>query len=310
MDDIETGDQQVDSSRASHPVLSRGARYGTIVLLVFALAAVLGGTQAALFYSEFTPRVDQANSLLFDLLVEKAQGSLYRNIDVQLESLGESAVHGEGAKDRLAAAWDNFDDHFGSAPNEALETLRSGLPALGAGLKGAGSDIERLGRAIDRLREIYSDPYKQLTADLERPPLYLWPIAPLLAVRSGYRQVVTLNRALYLAQVGEIGTARVMLTGLHASTDDPLMLGLTNYTLGRLQFELFRARPEAEFYSQSVLYLNQSLQADPDAPLAKRFFDYLLSLSQAESVPRAGEGAPTTPSEGEGAAISADKRKF
>lgn len=310
MKDIVSSDQKADTQHSSGPVLSRGARYATIALLVFAFAAIVGGTQAALFYSEFRPRVARANSLLFNLLVEKTQGSIYRSIEVQLEALENSSEDGEGMENLVTTAWDNFDDHFALAPNEALETLRAELPVFAAGLKDAGSEIERLGEELDRLRAIYSDPYKQLLADLERPPLYLWPTASLLAGKSGYRQAMTLNRALYLAQVGEIGTARVMLAGLHASTDDPKMLGLINYTLGRLQFELFRARPDAEFYVQSVFYLRESLQADPDSSLAKRFFDYLFSLSQADSVPRAGEGEPTTPSEGEGAAISADKRKF
>lgn len=288
----------------------RTGQYAMIVLILFAIVAIIGGTQAALFYSQFTPRIAKANGLLFDLLVEKAQGSHYHSIELQLDSLKELAVHGEGAESRLAIAWDNFDDHFATVPVEALANLRSDLPALGAGLKGAEESLERLGEHLDRMQAIYSDSYRQLLIDLGQPPIYLWPIAWIIASRSDYRQAATLNRALYLAQVGEIGTARVMLAGLHASADDPHMLGLANYTLGRLQFELFLARPEAEFYTQSVLYLRESLQADPDSPLAKRFFDYLLSLSQTEAVPREGEGRPTTPAEGEGAAISADKRRF
>jgi hypothetical protein len=286
------------------------ARYVTVVLLFIALITIVGGTQAAVFYNQFSPRVGHANGLLFDLLVEKAQGSLYHGVELQIESLKKLSAHGEDSASRLATAWDNFDDHFASAPGEAVQTLRNDLPVLGAGLKGAADDLQRLADDLDGLQAIYSDPYRRLMTDLEQPPLYLWPTATILASRSGYRQAVTLNRALYLAQVGEIGTSRVMLAGLYASTDDPYMLGLVNYTLGRLQFELFRSRPEAEFYTQSVMYLRESLQADPDAALAKRFFDYLLSLSQTETVPRSGEGRPTTPSEGEGAAISADKRKF
>lgn len=300
--DMGTGNQESGVSHA--------AWYATIVLFAFAFLAIVGGTQATVFYSQFTPRIADANDLLFDLLVEKAQGSLYHDINVRLESLKESAVHGEGAEDRLTNARDSFDDHFSSAPIEALESLQSDLPALGAGLKGAGEELDRLAESLDRMQEVYSDSYRQLLLDLDSPPLYLWPTASILANKSAYRHAATLNRALYLAQVGEIGTARVMLTGLHASTDDPKLLGLANYTLGRLQFELFLSRPEAEFYTQSVAYLRESLQADPDAPLAKRFFDYLLSLSQTEAVPREGEGRPTTPSEGEGAAISADKRRF
>jgi hypothetical protein len=291
-------------------IVSNWLGRSTIALLIIAVASIVGGMQSVLFYSEFTPRVAAANGLLFDLLVERSQGSIYRSIELQIESLRQLAAHGEDSASRLAIAWDEFDDHFSSAPVEALETLRTELPGLGAGLKGAGDDIQGLGQDLERMKEIYSDPYRQLMADLNRPPVYLRPMARILAGTSGVRQAVSLNRALYLAQVGEIGTSRVILTGLHASTDDPQMLGLVNYTLGRLQFELFRARPEAEFYTQSTMYLRESLQADPGSPLAKRFFDYLLSLSQTEAVPREGEGRPTTPAEGEGAAISADKRKF
>jgi len=290
--------------------LSRGMRNATVLLLVTALTAILGGTQAVLFYSNFTPRLAAANKLLFDLMVEKSQGGLFQSVGLQLESLRSLVAHGEDSESVLAIAADNFDDHFATAPLEAIETLRNDLPALGAGLKGASEEMARLGEVLDRLQEIYSDPYRRLLEDLEQPPLYLWPVAKILAEKSTYRDAATLNRALHLAQVGEIGTARVVLAGLHASADDPRMLGLTNYTLGRLQFELFLSRPEAEIYLQSVHYLRESLQADPNAPLAKRLFDYLLSLSQTESVPRSGEGEPTTPSEGEGAAISADKRKF
>lgn len=291
-------------------MLSPWVRRTIIVLLIVALAAVTGGTQAVLFYGKFTPGVANANGLLFDLLVEKAQGSLYHELQLKLESLQESAPHGEDSASRLAQAWDGFDDHFSSAPVEALETLRNELPVLAAGLKGAADELQGLGNHLERLTEIYSDPYRQLAADLERPPVYLWPTATILAESSGYSRVVTLNRALYLAQVGEIGTSRVMLTGLHASAEDPQLRGLVNYMLGRLQFELFRSRPEAEFYTQSVMYLRESLKSDPQSSLGKRFFDYLLSLSQTEAVPREGEGQPTTPAEGEGAAISADRRKF
>lgn len=286
------------------------ARRAIVVLLVLALAAVIIAAQASIFYGRFAPRVAQANGVLFDLLVERAQGSLYHELQLGLESLAALAAHGEDSADRLTEAWNGFDDHFSSAPLEALETLRSELPALGAGLKGAGEELRSLDGYLERLTRIYSDPFRELTAALDRPPFYLWPAGPILARSSGYGEAVSLNRAVYLAQVGEIGTARVMLTGLHASAEDPRMQGLVNYMLGRLQFELFRSRPEAEFYTQSVTYLRESLKADPDAPLTKRLFDYLLSLSQAEVVPREGEGRPTTPAEGEGAAISADRRRF
>jgi hypothetical protein len=131
-----------------------------------------------------------------------------------------------------------------------------------------------------------------------------------IAGRSGYRQAATLNRAVYLAQTGDIGTARVMLAGLNARTDDPETLGKIYYTLGRLQFELFRATPEVEYYTQSIQYLRQAMAADPESRLAQRLLDFLLSLPQAAAAPQSAEGRPETPSEGEGAAISAEKRIF
>jgi len=73
---------------------------------------------------------------------------------------------------------------------------------------------------------------------------------------------------------------------------------------------LFRATPEAEYYEQSLQYLRQSLAADPDMDLAKHLLDFLLSLPLAATAPQAAEGRPEVPSEGEGAAVSAEKRIF
>lgn len=310
MDEIESTDQDPGSSLAPVTTTSRRAKYAMLGMLIFAGAVILVGSQATLFYYQFAPRVAAANSLYFDLLIEKAQGRLFSSIGKQLGELENLAITTDDAVGSIVAAADDFHDNFMTVPYEAIETLRTELPVLGQNLSGAGDNIERLVNDLDRLQAIYTDPYKDLMAELERPPLYLLPTAAWTANRSGYRDAVTLNRALYLAQIGEIGTARVLLTGLYASTDDPHLLGLTNYTLGRLQFELMLTRPEVEFYTQSVQYLRQSLQADPDAELARRFFDYLLSLSQSTAAPEAGEGTPTNPSEGEGAAISPDKRKF
>jgi hypothetical protein len=310
MDEIESTDQEPDSTQAFVSATAIRTKYAAIGLLIIAITIMLVGSQAALFYAGFGPRLAAANSLYSDLLIENAQGRLFNGIGERLRELENLAVVTDDAVGSIVVAADNFHDNFMTAPYEAIETLRTELPVLGQNLSNPGDKIERLGSDLDRLREIYSDPYKDLMSDLENPPLYLLPTAAWTANRSGYRDAATLNRALYLAQVGEIGTARVLLTGLYASTDDPQLLGLTNYTLGRLQFELMLSRPEVEFYTQSVLYLRQSLQADPDSELARRFFDYLLSLSQSTAAPEAGEGTPTNPSEGEGAAISPDKRKF
>jgi hypothetical protein len=90
---------------------------------------------------------------------------------------------------------------------------------------------------------------------------------------------------------------------MYTSSDDKVLTGLIYYGLGRLQWELFLTRLEPENYFQAVNYLRQSLQTDPGSSLAKRLFDYMLSLTEAESTPGAGRGDPTTLTEGEAGAV-------
>jgi len=268
------------------------------LLLAIISAAAL---QSTIFYYLFTPRIEQANALLFELSVENSQHTLYYDIARQVRELNEPA---------LAVAWKEFASHFTAMPRDATATLASTLPELLAGNRADASAIDKVTSRAERLQAIYADSNKVLLADLREPPAYLWPMAAIVAERSGYRQAVTLNRALYLAQTGEIGTARVMLAGLNASVEDRDVLATVYYTLGRLQFELFRATPEVEYYTQSIQYLRQSLVADPGLQLAQRLLDFLLSLPQAETAPQSPDGRPETPSEGEGAAVSAEKRIF
>ena len=290
-----------------HLMFVRRAR--TVILLLLAIASV-AALQAASFYYLFTPRIEQANALLFELGVENSQQSLYYEIAGQVRALIESAPESDTAEPALAVAWKEFAGHFTAVPRDATATLATALPELMAGNRADAGAIQKLTTRIERLQAIYADSNKDLLADLREPPAYLWPMASIVAERSGYRQAVTLNRALYLAQTGEIGTARVMLAGLNASVEDPDVLATIYYMLGRLQFELFRATPEVEYYMQSIQYLRQSLVADPGLQLAQRLLDFLLSLPQAETAPQSPDGRPETPSEGEGAAISAEKRIF
>ncbi|MDH3531804.1 MAG: hypothetical protein OEO82_02685 [Gammaproteobacteria bacterium] len=285
-------------------------RLGRLALLALAVIVLVSGLQAALFFGQFTPRMARANADLFDLMVEESQRKLLRGISVQVEMLSRADPDAESDERTLADAWDEFLGHFAAGPREAVAMLSNDLPGLTAGVSDAQGAVSRLTADVARLSTIYADSYKELLADLKRPPAYLWPTAPVIASRSGYVQSATLNRALYLAQTGEIGTARVMLAGLNASVEDPEMLGTIYYTLGRLQFELFAATPEAEYFTQALQYLRQSLEVDPDMQLARRLLDYLLSLPQAAAAPQASEGRPETPAEGEGAAVSAEKRVF
>jgi hypothetical protein len=288
--------------RSVPPRAESALGYVLTAVVALSFAGMIFCAQAALFYQTFTPRVAEANRLLFDLVTEKSQRTLYQQIAAQVEELEGSGVS-ESQSRKLASAWNAFHDRFAAAPTEAIDELQAALPAADTG--GA-----KLYDDVLRLKEMHVDRYKPLLEEFDDPPIYLWPTAKYLAGQSGYRDAMTLNRTLYLAQIGEIGTARVMLTGLRASVEEPQMQGLIYYMLARLQYELFRSRPEAEYYTQSVQYLRESLRADPDLQLAQRLIDYLLSLSRGEAASRVGEGRPTTPSEGQGAAVSGDKRRF
>ena len=285
-------------------------RCAEIVILILLAIVSIAATQAMLFYFLTTPRIEQANAQLFELSVENSQRSLYYEIARQVRTLIELAPDTDARESPLANAWAEFEVHFTAAPRDAVAALADQMPALTAGSRADAGAVRKLTASLERLRAIYADSYKELLADLRKPSIFLWPMASIVAERSGYRQAVTLNRALYLAQTGEIGTARVMLAGLNASVEDPGVLATIYYTLARLQFELFRATPEVEYYTQSIQYLRQSLIADPDLQLAQRLLDFLLSLPPTAAAPQAADGRPETPSEGEGAAVSAENRIF
>lgn len=285
-------------------------RCAEIVILILLAIVSVAATQAMLFYFLMTPRIEQANAQLFELSVENSQRSLYYEIARQVRALIESAPDTDAREPPLASAWAEFEIHFTAAPRDAVAVLADDMPALTAGSRADAGAVRKLTASLERLQAIYADSYKELLADLRKPPVFLWPMASIVAERSGYRQAVTLNRALYLAQTGEIGTARVMLAGLNASVEDPGVLATIYYTLARLQFELFRATPEVDYYTQSIQYLRQSLIADPDLQLAQRLLDFLLSLPPTAAAPQAADGRPETPSEGEGAAVSAEIRIF
>jgi hypothetical protein len=281
-------------------------RTGAAVLCIVALLAL----QAALFYSRYTPRMAAANADLFDLIVETARREVYADIASRVYELAEALPEAESGERTLTEAWRDFQAHFTLAPGEAIAMFTGELPGLAAGIDGGAAEVASLEADFERLAAIYADRYRDLLDELRRPPLYLWPTARVVAGRSGYRQAATLNRALYLAQTGDIGTARVMLAGLNATVDEPRTLSTIYYTLARLQFELFKETPEVEYYTQALNYLRQSLAADPDALLAQRLLDFLLSLPPTATAPQSAEGRPENPSEGEGAAISAEKRIF
>jgi len=297
--------------------LKKKKDYAVIGAFVIAAFLFVTSIQSYLFYKEYKPRIAAANEKFFTLVTEKNRSILQRQIQQQFTALivglkgaGEPSIQINNLYELLA-------QHFRESPLEILVEVRSELSKLRLGLEekfkeavpeGVSveviSDISRLESALDQLRDIYTVPYAELRADLQNPPWYLMPTASTLKQTSGYLSSITFNSALYLAQIGELGTARVLLTGLHATASESEFIALINYGLGRLQWELFLGKADPENYFQAVKFLRESMKIDPEASLPKRLFDYMLSLTPAETQPGQGKGDPTQLTEGEAGTFS------
>lgn len=205
----------------------------------------------------------------------------------------------------LGAQYAGFHHQFGprlQAANVAyLDMQTKGVQGFHGNSRPDGS--------LDRQRPVTDDPYQDVLAALQNPPPYLMPTA--LWAREGYREVATYNRALYLASIGEIGTARTLIDALRASSDskEP-MPALANFLLARFELETLRDRPQPEFHRSAAQYLRRSLQADPNEELARQIFEYLLSFDTDASVLEIREGASADAVRGEGSASAPDLREF
>ena len=293
------------STPANHvSARARRGRWRRLAAGGLALAAVvvlIAGVQAAGFYAVFAPRLAAGNERLQALHAEVMDRTLFRRVTSGMRPLLGSTAPPSG----LADDWRSFEALFAVDPAKAVRELRGALGKI--------DDPELspdLLAALERLQAMYADPYEPLLDALEAPPIYLRPTADALAEISGYRRTVALDRVLHLALVGEIGTAHVVLTGVHASTSDPRVLGKVYYLLGRLQFEAFRLRPRPEYHLRSVEYTRRSLRSEPDSELARRFLDYLLSLDIRASTLKTLPGAPASRSDAEGAPVPEGERRF
>ncbi len=295
----------------------------SVVLFVLATICLVSGIQTMVFYAKYTPQINNTNDQLFSLMLEKTRGAGIREIQLQFQSLRNTLKAGQGEiASRFETVYEIMAEHFREGPLGTLEQAQSEIGIIQEMIAEAQEQepddllseveigISMLNDEMTKLHGIYSIPYDELHASLRDPPIYLWPMAGKLRDKSGYMNAVTFNRAIYMAQIGEIGTSRVLLSGMFASTEDPEMLGLIDYGLGRLQWELFLQRLEPENYFQAVNYVRQSIQTDSDSSLSKRLFDYMLSLTQAESTPGAGKGDPTTLTEGEAGAVQSPDPLF
>jgi len=289
----------------------------SLILFITASILILVGIQIFIFYNIYSPRVASANDKMVAFTAEKARGDMQRNIQQQYSALSLSVKGVTGVARQLDDLFEVLTQHFRESPLETSLEVRTQLLTIQVTLQeklqsdtpdGVTSEmideITLLVKNLDRLREIYTVPFEQLQNQLQNSPWYLWPTAGVLVKTSGYLNAAIFNRAIYLAQIGEMGTARVLLTGLHGAADDQKLLGLIFYGLGRLQWELFLTRSDPENYFQAVKFLQQSMQSDPDSELAKRLFDYFKSLSQSEGSPGEGSGEPTVPTEGEAGAVT------
>jgi len=266
-----------------------------------ALLFFIAGIQSLIFYSRYSPVMSATNLKLETLAAEKNSHELLDGVWDQLWRLGTTISQEHEAALQLRTLIRTFNETARIAPKDTVEKLVTALPLLKQSLPEVAEQVARFESALEVLHDIYQIDYVNLIDSLQNPPFYLWPTANLLAEKSGYLRIATYNRAMYLAQTGEMGTARVLLTGLHAAARDKEFLSLVYFGLGRLQWELYVERDQRENYFLAVNFLRQSLQTNPEFLLARRLLDYLLSLRQTNTFePWQGEHA--TPSVGEAGA--------
>jgi hypothetical protein len=313
----------VDKLKSMKKMTMKKRKSFSIVLFILGFIFLVCGIQTSVFYGKYSPQIKDTNDQLFILMLEKTRGESLREIQLQFQSLRNSLKAGQGEiAGRFESVYEIMAEHFREGPLGTIEQVQSEINIIQGMIAEAQEQepddllseisvgISMLDDEFTNLHDIYSIPYDELHASLREPPFYLWPMGGVLRDKSGYMNAVTFNRSIYMAQIGEIGTSRVLLSGMFTATEDPVLLGLIDYSLGRLQWELFLQRLEPENYFQAVNYVRQSIQDDPDSSLSKRLFDYMLSLTQAESTPGAGKGDPTTLTEGEAGAVQSPDPLF
>ena len=288
----------------------------SIALSVFALMMMLSGLQAMLYYTHFVPRVDETNAKVTAFTQERSSMKVQKQVQEQFRALIDSL---KDEQPYAALVLDQFEllaKLFRQSPIQTADEVHEALLSMSEKFKKDGetdskpilvtssANILLLADDLKKLREIFTVEFDLLQADLENPPWYTWPTGRLLRHQTGYLAAVTFNRAMYLSQIGETGTARVLLTGLYSAAGNEPMMPMIYYGLGRLQWEIFLTGSKPENYFQAAKYLRQSIQSDPDKNMAKRLFDFMMSLSEGDSSPQQGEGDPTNPSEGESASVS------
>jgi len=272
-----------------------------VFVVLTAVLLLLGGIQSLVFFNMYTPGVALTSTKLQALVSEKYSGELLNGVWELLWKLGASVSQEHEAALQLRTLIKTFNETARVAPKETVENLASGIPELKKNLPEAAEQLAQFESAIEQMREIYTIDFEGLIDDLQNPPFYLWPSAAILVEKSAYLRIATYNRAMYLAQTGEMGTARVLLNGLQAATHDNEFQALVYFGLARLQWQLFAERGQIENYMLGLNFLRQSIQTDPQFLLARRLLDFLLSMEMTSSF-EAGQGDPTSPSEGEAGA--------
>jgi hypothetical protein len=289
----------VDKDRIT--ILIRRKKIVFAAIVVAALLLLLGGVQSLIYFNKYSYEISQTSLKLQTLVAEKNSGELMEGVWDKLWRLGAAVSQDHEASLQLRTMLRSFNETVGVAPKETIGKLAVDLPGLKQKMPEFSGQLAEFESAVAVLHDIYQIDYESLIDSMQHPPIYLWPIAGILKKKSGYLRIAIYNRAMYLAQTGEMGTARVLLTGLHASAHDDEFLALVYFGLARLQWELFVERGQRENYFLAVNFLRQSIQADPQLMLARRLLDFLLSISQTNTF-EPGQGDPAAPSEGQAGA--------
>jgi len=252
------------------------------------------GLQFYGFYQYFSPAVVVANQNLDRLMNEVTSNALAETV---LRGLEDVRRHNEDEAFRrqINQMYDQFIEKFIADPRTTLQDFEGAIAGIPTQPTALGNDaVSMLKWDVSRLKEIYSDHYRDLHADLQSPPMYLQPVASVLKRTSGLEAKVAFNQALYLSLVGDRNTANTTFNELKQNLADQDFISAVYYAQARMLFAAFESEGRVEYYLQAIQNLQQSLRYNPTYGMAKLFLEYLLSLQgggSAEAVPSEGDGS-------------------
>jgi hypothetical protein len=281
------------------------------ILKATGIVLLLAALQAFGFHLYLDPGITAAGENLARLQLE---APTHRLLNGALETLHDywRTTADEVRKRQAAALRETVVRLFKDDPRAAVGEFARVAAALEPRSEVERDILDTLRQRLRRLEIVYADHYGNALARYADVPWYLQPGAALHKAGRPAEQALRLNHALYLMLIGDRRGASEIHSELRQSPHSERFRSRVLFAQARLQYDAWRAEPDAQYYDDAVQYARQSVQSDPDYDLPKLFLEFLLSFDgqavEIDSTPVEGQGSGEA--QGERGAISTDPREF